>query len=159
MELEPISPQLSLLIKIDVESFEPQVLQGAAETILNRRPAILLEILPEADLEFYENWIARHNYRHFQLLPPNNVIFANKIEASLRHRDHLLLPEEYIFPFFNLSYRVAKPSPTLPIRLRLFDFLHLGYRFLGLPLRPRGVHYPLRLDLLQNALFPFLRLQ
>lgn len=99
LELEPISPQLSLLIKIDVESFEPQVLQGAAKTTLNRRPAILLEILPEADLEFYENWIAKHNYRHFQLLPPNNVIFANKIEASLRHRDHLLLPEEYMFPF------------------------------------------------------------
>ena len=99
LELEPIARELSLVIKIDVESFEPQVLEGAAKTICKRRPAILLEILPGADLDFYQKWIVKYNYKHYQLLPPNNIIAAKNIETSLSCRDHLFLPEEYEMPF------------------------------------------------------------
>jgi hypothetical protein len=99
LELEPIAGELSLVIKIDVESFEPQVLEVAAKTICKRRPPILLEILPGADLDFYQKWIVKYNYKHYQLLPPNNIIAAKNIETSLSCRDHLFLPEEYEMPF------------------------------------------------------------
>mgnify|MGYP006273004795 CR=1 FL=1 len=96
---EPLAEDLALLIKLDVESLEPQVLQGAAQTIEQRRPAIVVEILPGSDLDFYGRWLQTHRYRHYQLLPPNQIVPADAISPSLQHRDHLLLPEEFALPF------------------------------------------------------------
>ncbi len=96
---EPLPAGLALLIKIDVESLEPQVLGGAEQTIAQCRPAILIEILPGSDLEFYGRWLHAHRYRHYQLLPPNQIVPSEGIEPSLQHRDHLLLPEEFALPF------------------------------------------------------------
>ena len=96
---EPLPEDLALLIKLDVESLEPQVLQGAAQTIEQRRPAIVVEILPGSDLDFYGRWLQTHRYRHYHLLPPNQIVPADAISPSLQHRDHLLLPEEFALPF------------------------------------------------------------
>jgi len=95
----PLDEGLTLVLKIDVESLEPQVLQGAEQTIARRRPAVLIEILPGSDLGFYEHWLQTHRYRHYQLLPPNQIVPSAAISPSLQHRDHLLLPEEFRLPF------------------------------------------------------------
>lgn len=85
---------LSLVLKIDVESFEQQVLTGAELIVSKKRPIIFLEILPESDLAYYYQWMNRHEYNHFHLLPPNHVIPDIDINPSLLHRDHLFVPKE-----------------------------------------------------------------
>lgn len=94
LEENPIPDDCQLLMKVDVESCEPQVLAGAETAIRSLRPLIILEILPGADLAFYAQWLARFRYRHFHLVPPNQLVAADLIQPSLAHRDHLLLPEE-----------------------------------------------------------------
>ena len=95
---QPLADGLALVIKIDVESWEPQVLRGASRTVDRHRPAIFVEILPGSDLAFFEQWIATHGYRHCALLPPNRVVPVDGITPSLQHRDHLLLPREHSLP-------------------------------------------------------------
>jgi len=95
----PIASELVLVLKLDVESFEPQVLAGAELTVAERRPAIVVEILPGSDLGFYADWLVRHRYNHYQLMPPNQIVPSAAIEPSLLHRDHLLLPAELPLPF------------------------------------------------------------
>jgi FkbM family methyltransferase len=72
---QPLADGLALVIKIDVESWEPQVLRGASRTVDRHRPAIFVEILP-----------------------PNRVVPVDGITPSLQHRDHLLLPREHSLP-------------------------------------------------------------
>lgn len=95
---QPLAEGLPLVIKIDVESCEPQVLRGASGCIARHRPAIFVEILPGSDLAFFEQWIATHDYSHYWLLPPNQVVPAEAITPSLQHRDHLLVPRECSLP-------------------------------------------------------------
>ena len=90
----PLLPGSRLLIKLDVESFEPQVLKGADWLIRRNRPWIVCEILPGADLLFYQGWMLEHGYQHFALLPPNQVLPDAAIQASLDCRDHLFVPDE-----------------------------------------------------------------
>ncbi len=85
---------LSLVLKIDVESCEQQVLTGAELIVSKKRPIIFLEILPESDLAYYYQWMNRHEYNHFHLLPPNQIIPDININPSLLHRDHLFAPKE-----------------------------------------------------------------
>ena len=83
-----------LVIKIDVESLEPQVLIGAQETISSKRPLIFLEILPNTNEKFFYEWAYRNNYAHATLQPPNNVIPNTTIEGSIKFRDHIFYPAE-----------------------------------------------------------------
>ena len=83
-----------LVVKIDVESLEPQVLTGAQETISTKRPLIFLEILPNTNESFFYEWAYKHNYAHASLQPPNQVIPTTTIEGSLSFRDHIFYPAE-----------------------------------------------------------------
>ena len=56
------------LIKLDVESSEPEVLAGMPGTLARDRPDILCEVLPWADTERLERLLAAHGYRYYQLL-------------------------------------------------------------------------------------------
>ncbi len=91
---QPLPKGAELLLKLDVESCEPQVLGGAEACVAHYRPPILVEILPDADLAFYDAWLKRHDYRHYQLLPPNQLQLSELIHPSLQHRDHLFIPAE-----------------------------------------------------------------
>lgn len=67
-------------IKIDVEGFEPFVLEGARNTIANHRPFLYIEITPK--------WFAEHGYR-------THAIFNNIVENGYQiHIDNngMLLP-------------------------------------------------------------------
>lgn len=89
----PLASNVQLIIKLDVESFEPQVLKGADRLIRQNKPWIVSEILPGADLEFYQDWMLNLGYAHFDLLPPNQVLPDASIKPRLDCRDHLFLPE------------------------------------------------------------------
>lgn len=84
-----------VLMKIDVETFEPQVMLGGLNFIRTHRPVIIIEILPGSDIEFFENFCAGQNYEHIWLRPDEPIKLSHgPIEASLIHRDHLLVPAE-----------------------------------------------------------------
>ena len=84
-----------VLMKIDVETLEPQVIKGGYQFIEKYRPVIAIEILPGSDVAFFEKFCAEQNYDHIWLRPdqPLNVS-AHGIETSLHMRDHLLIPHE-----------------------------------------------------------------
>ncbi len=82
-----------VLVKIDVESHEPEVLTGAHHWIKTRRPAVVCEILPGSDLAFYQGWMLEQDYSHYALdtgLP----VASRDIALGFGHRDHLFLPDE-----------------------------------------------------------------
>jgi len=94
LESWPLPQQSLVLIKLDVETLEPQVLVGAEQMIRRHRPWIVCEILPGSDLHFYRQWMDEMGYRHYDLQPPNQVLPTPEIAASLSSRDHLFLPQE-----------------------------------------------------------------
>jgi FkbM family methyltransferase len=83
-----------LVFKIDVESHEPEALEGAQACISKFRPLIFLEILPDSDINFFYKWAYQNNYNHCTLLSPNKAIKSRTIEGNLGLRDHLFYPEE-----------------------------------------------------------------
>lgn len=83
-----------LVFKIDIESHEPEALEGAQECISKFRPLIFLEILPNSDINFFYKWAYQNNYNHCSLLPPNKVSKSSIIESKPGARDHLFFPDE-----------------------------------------------------------------
>lgn len=94
LQEHPLPAAHLLVIKIDVESCEQQVLAGAGDTIANHRPLIITEILPGADLNFYQRFLQEQGYAHHALVPPAELIAMEQIVASDFIRDHLLVPME-----------------------------------------------------------------
>ena len=94
LALHQRTDQPAVMMKLDVETCEPFVLQGADQLIRTNRPWIVSEILPSSDLEFFYRWMQEANYRHYALLPPNQIVPSGQIEVSLSCRDHLFLPAE-----------------------------------------------------------------
>ena len=97
-----------LLVKIDVESHEPEVLAGAHRWIKTRRPALVCEILPGSDPAFYRDWMREQGYSHFALdtgLP----VASRDIALGYAHRDHLFLPSDqaglWLTPLASLASR------------------------------------------------------
>ena len=83
-----------LILKIDVESHEPEALEGAQNCISKFRPLIFIEILPDSDINYFYRWAYQNKYDHCALSPPNKVLKSRTIEGKLGLRDHLFLPEE-----------------------------------------------------------------
>ncbi len=57
------------LLKIDVETHEPQVLRGAANILESRRPIVFLEVLGVADTSALTEIVTRHKYASIVLGP------------------------------------------------------------------------------------------
>ena len=94
LESHPLKESQQLVIKIDVESLEPEVLSGSQATINNQRPLIFVEILPQTNYSFFYEWAYKNQYSHAILCPPNQINPTRIIEGSLTLRDHLFYPEE-----------------------------------------------------------------
>jgi hypothetical protein len=109
LQQRPLPEGLHLLIKIDVENCEDRVLLGADASVASLRPLIVAEILPGADLGFYDDFLGRHRYRHFALRAPNHLVAMERIEPSLQCRDHLLIPIEA-----DLQTLMGKAQPSGP---------------------------------------------
>ena len=84
-----------VLMKIDVETLEPEVIKGGYQFIEKYRPVIAIEILPGSDVAFFEKFCVEQNYDHIWLRPDQPLdVSTNGIETSLHMRDHLLIPHE-----------------------------------------------------------------
>jgi FkbM family methyltransferase len=95
------------LVKIDVETQEPQVIRGALDLIERARPWIICEILPEVDPDSLTELLARLTdlgYAFVQLTPelPWTVGCAVDVAvlSRLPGRDWLLAPEKPKGQFF-----------------------------------------------------------
>lgn len=82
-----------VLLKLDVESHEPAVLAGAVALLRTARPAVVCEMLPGVDLDFYRRFFREHGYGHYALTSGKPVA-AQEMVLSMVHRDHLFLPRE-----------------------------------------------------------------
>lgn len=84
-----------VVMKIDVETLEPEVIRGGLVFIQTHRPVIAVEILPGSDVSFFDRFCAEMQYQHMWLRPGHPFeLSSGGIEASLQHRDHLLIPQE-----------------------------------------------------------------
>lgn len=90
----PLPDDLSLILKLDVESHEPQVLQGSEDMLNQIRPIIFSEIFPGDELSFYYKWMEKHSYDHFTLSSPNRVVPCLEIDPRLDQTNHLFVPKE-----------------------------------------------------------------
>jgi FkbM family methyltransferase len=92
-DYEAAHPMRVDLIKIDVEDFEADVLEGMRRTILRDRPFIVCEILPRphGNKRTYE--IAQSlNYQPYWITPVGYVKTSSFDLSRLRHTDFLLSP-------------------------------------------------------------------
>jgi FkbM family methyltransferase len=101
LDLESANPSArdakDMVLKIDVESLEPQVLRGASRLIETRRPVIALELLPNTDKAFFARFMAERRYTRFHLKPSGQLSSRKDVaDLSNEHRDHLLVPDESI---------------------------------------------------------------
>lgn len=90
----PLRNNNLVVIKIDVESHEPEVLQGASLLIQERRPIIIAEILPGGTDEWFQEWAIKYDYEHYSLDPIKGAKKRKQIKASSKYRDHLFAPKE-----------------------------------------------------------------
>lgn len=89
------SSDAPVLVKIDVETHEPAVLQGASGWWQTVRPALVCEVLPGADATFFEAFARAHDYVHYVLGMDGvmgGVVATERVTPSDTHRDHLFLP-------------------------------------------------------------------
>ena len=100
MDQERWQPGKPVFVKIDVESFEPQVLKGGKAFIDRFRPLMVIEILPDSDVQYFERFLINHSYTHLAM-NPNNQLSDTKgvIQTSLHARDHLFVPTEQLEQF------------------------------------------------------------
>lgn len=90
------SPQIDL-IKMDTESTEPTVLDGASATLARCRPTIICEVLKGRTEQALHDRLAPQEYRYF-LMTANGLEGRAAIEAdgSYRYKNYLFVPEERI---------------------------------------------------------------
>jgi FkbM family methyltransferase len=88
------------LLKVDVESLEPQVLKGGLAFINAQRPVIAIEMLPDADTALFEGFLASQRYTRFHLTADGLKSCAKSVSGlSERFRDHMLVPDEKLLRF------------------------------------------------------------
>jgi FkbM family methyltransferase len=81
------------LIKIDVEGFEREVLQGAQFIVPARRPPIGVELLGNADFAYFSGFLERNNYIDC-VLTPGRMTFASTPAFVAEGWNHMFIPEE-----------------------------------------------------------------
>ena len=81
------------LIKIDVETFEPQVLKGLAPFLKEYKPSLLIEILTDDIAREVESLISGLDYLFFDIVPGQGLIQKQKIAKSA-YFNYLLCQKE-----------------------------------------------------------------
>ncbi len=74
-------------IKIDVEGHEVEVLHGAAKTIAQSRPVVLIEVKKE-NSQSVDAWFQSLNFRHWTL--------SDFFNLQQQDSNHIYIPEELI---------------------------------------------------------------
>ncbi|MEO9971916.1 MAG: FkbM family methyltransferase [Hyphomonadaceae bacterium] len=89
------------IMKIDVETLEPEVLAGSRKTVANHKPIITCELLPRADsrdgIGELMAWLQYYGYRFYQITEtgPFGEYSASEVIGALDShlRDWILSPE------------------------------------------------------------------
>ena len=92
--LPKLPEQCRLLMKVDVETVEPDVLKGAEELIARFRPALVCEILPSMETGFYREFMTSRNYSHYLLSGSGRCEADDQVTADAAAPNHLFLPQE-----------------------------------------------------------------
>ena len=102
-----LAPRKVKLMKVDVEGFEEAVLKGAAQTIRQDRPIIVVELLKKTNLDFFNNFVRSNHYKSV-LLYKTKI----EIEAEIRYKwdswNHALVPDEKLGEFVNLYLKAIE---------------------------------------------------
>lgn len=97
VRLDSLLPRLGLgppdLLKIDVETHEPEVLEGLGPWLKGRRPSLLLEVLNEDVAEKVASLVEGAGYQIFDLDEANPPRRMEEIRPSSRFNILLLQPE------------------------------------------------------------------
>ena len=93
------------LVKIDVESREPEVIAGMRRTIERDRPVIVLEVLDSHRARYgeTEKWLAEHGYRFFALAADGPSLTQSLVARSGGAENYLACPEEKVPPWLAAS--------------------------------------------------------
>lgn len=70
------------LLKIDVETHEPQVLEGFLKYLSQFKPTFLIEILNNDVAEFVYNVVSKYEYMYFNIDERNGIRQTERIEVS-----------------------------------------------------------------------------
>jgi FkbM family methyltransferase len=100
------------VLKIDAEAAEQQVVRGAARTIAQHRPYLVIEVLENVDHAYVELMMASLDYAFFHIAPAG-LERHEQLRGSLKvdQRNYLLVPRE---KHASLTARCA--SAGLPTR-------------------------------------------
>ena len=96
------STQRAWTVKIDVESWEEEVLRGATQFIQDARPVLICEILPRPGVQTacFTELCSRHHYSAFHLCSPNHVVAVddgNFVRPSAANDwNYLFIPDDKI---------------------------------------------------------------
>ena len=92
--LDAVAPGVPIgLLKVDTESFEPQVLAGLSARIARDRPAILLEVLKGRTEPALEQFLSDQDYRPYWIGPSGpEAVRDVRGDATYRHPNFLFLP-------------------------------------------------------------------
>ncbi len=93
------------LIKIDVETHEYAVLAGGMNTIMERRPMIVIEVLPSAITEPH-NMLLANGYLDFAIAP-NALVQRPLVGYHHGASNHLLCPADRTHEVFGLCRRLG----------------------------------------------------
>lgn len=78
-DIEEIKSERIDFVKIDVEGFEKNILDGAIETITKNRPIVFIESLPwDNNLDFVKNYFSELGYNEPIGYPDHNFLFIHK---------------------------------------------------------------------------------
>jgi FkbM family methyltransferase len=70
------------LLKIDVETFEPQVIKGFSKNLAKSKPTLLIEILNEEVAESINDLVKGLGYLYFNIDEENGIRQTEKVEKS-----------------------------------------------------------------------------
>lgn len=79
------------LIKMDVESFEPQVFEGAGDAIKKLQPIILVEIQSDEIGQKVQNLLNPMIFEIYNIDEDKGLIKVDKLKEQL-HKNHLIVP-------------------------------------------------------------------
>lgn len=80
------------LMKLDVETFEKQVLEGAKQSIQQFRPVIFCEIF-KLDSDWWTEWLKESNYQ-LAGIADNELKFPESVSENLNYGNYILFPCE-----------------------------------------------------------------